>query len=123
MLPNKKDNTYNADKTFDYFTIKAMLIQSLESIVRTELNRYIASINLHKIHIQKEDVTSCLSSILLRFCRGLWHSLTTIPVTSLAIFTILSAYHLFRRPSFSRYNGCSIVPPGINFNEVTGCFL
>jgi hypothetical protein len=60
MPLNKKDNTYNADKTFDYFTIKAMVIQSLEKIVREELNRHIGSINLHKIiDIQqdKEDIT------------------------------------------------------------------
>jgi hypothetical protein len=55
MLPNKKDNTYNVDKTFDYFTIKAMAIQSLEKIVREELNRHIGSINLHKIIDILED--------------------------------------------------------------------
>ena len=32
MLPNKKDNTYNVDKTFDYFTLKAIAIQSIEKI-------------------------------------------------------------------------------------------
>ena len=26
MVPNKKDNTYNVDKTFDYFTLKAIAI-------------------------------------------------------------------------------------------------
>ena len=58
MLFDKKDNTYNVDKTFDYFTIKAMVTQSLENIVREELNLHIASINLHKIdiHEDKEDV-------------------------------------------------------------------
>ena len=35
MLLNKKDNIYNVDKTFDYFTIKAMVIESLEKIVRS----------------------------------------------------------------------------------------
>ena len=49
MLLDKKDNTYNIDKTFDYFTIKAIVIESLEKIVRQELNRHIANINLHKI--------------------------------------------------------------------------
>ncbi|MBV9668077.1 MAG: hypothetical protein JO327_08100 [Nitrososphaeraceae archaeon] len=49
--------TYNIDKKIDYFTIKAMVIQSLENIVREELNRRIAGINLHKIalDIQQED--------------------------------------------------------------------
>ena len=58
MLFDKKDNTYNVDKTFDYFTIKAMVTQSLENIVREELNLHIASINLRKIdtHEDKEDV-------------------------------------------------------------------
>jgi hypothetical protein len=58
MLLNKKYNTYNVDKTFDYFTIKAMVIQCLEKIVREELNRHIGCINLHKIdtHEDKEDI-------------------------------------------------------------------
>jgi hypothetical protein len=55
MLLNKKDNTYNVDKTFDYFTIKAMVIQSLENIVREELNLRTSSINLHKIIDIQED--------------------------------------------------------------------
>src|SRR5205823_6181825 len=33
----------------DYFTARSMVIRSLEKIVREELNRNIASINLHKI--------------------------------------------------------------------------
>jgi hypothetical protein len=55
MLLNKKDNTYNVDKTFDYSTIKSMVIQSLEKIVREELNRHIGSINLHKIAPDIQD--------------------------------------------------------------------
>jgi hypothetical protein len=57
MFLNKKDNTYNVDKTFDYFAIKAMVIESLEKIVRQELNRHIRCTNLHKIgtHEDKED--------------------------------------------------------------------
>jgi hypothetical protein len=55
MLLNKKDNTYNVDKTFDYFTIKAMVIESLEKIVRQELNLHIGCINLHKIIDIQED--------------------------------------------------------------------
>ena len=42
MIFDKKDNTYNVYKTFDYFIIKAMVIKSLEKIVRQELNRRIA---------------------------------------------------------------------------------
>jgi hypothetical protein len=47
---------YNIDK-IDYFTVRSMVIQSLEKIAREELNRHIASINLHKIalDIQRED--------------------------------------------------------------------
>ena len=66
MLFNKKDNTYNVDKTFDYFTIKAMALRSLEKIVRQELNRRIASINLHKraLHIQgDEDIIANTSNL------------------------------------------------------------
>jgi hypothetical protein len=55
MLPNKKDNTYNVYKTFDYFTIKAMVTQSLENIVRQELNRHIRGINLQKIDIDVQE--------------------------------------------------------------------
>jgi hypothetical protein len=47
---------YNIDKKIDYFTVRSMVIQSLENIVREELNRHIASINLDKIiDIQQED--------------------------------------------------------------------
>jgi hypothetical protein len=65
MLPNKKDNIYNVDKTFDYFTIKAMAIQSLEKIATKELNQHMASINLHKIDIQGvEDIVIANTSNL-----------------------------------------------------------
>jgi hypothetical protein len=42
----------------DYFTIKSMVIQSLEKIVRQELNRHTGCIYLHKIstHQDKEDI-------------------------------------------------------------------
>ena len=55
MLPNKKDNTYNVDKTFDYSTIKSMVIKSLEKIVRQELYLHIGCVNLHKIIDIQED--------------------------------------------------------------------
>ena len=43
---------YNIDKKIDYFTVRSMVIQSLENIVREELNRHIARrINLNKIDI------------------------------------------------------------------------
>jgi hypothetical protein len=47
----------NIDKKIDYFTVRSMVIQSLENIVREELNRRIASINLHKraLHIQGDE--------------------------------------------------------------------
>jgi hypothetical protein len=58
MFLNKKDNTYNVGKTFDYFTLKAMVIQSIEKIVREELTRHIRCTNLHKIdtHENKEGI-------------------------------------------------------------------
>jgi hypothetical protein len=48
---------YNIDKKIDYFTVRSMVIQSLENIAREELNRHIARINLNKIFldIQQED--------------------------------------------------------------------
>ena len=35
------DNIYNIDKKFDYSTVRGMVIQSLEKIVREEINRHI----------------------------------------------------------------------------------
>ena len=32
-MPIKTDNIYNIDKKFDYFTIKAMVIESLQKIL------------------------------------------------------------------------------------------
>jgi hypothetical protein len=51
------DKAYNIDKKIDYFTVRSMVIRSLENIVREELNRHIASIGLHKIidGIQEDD--------------------------------------------------------------------
>jgi hypothetical protein len=48
---------YNIDKKIDYFTVRSMVIQSLENIVREELNRHTARINLNKtfLDIQQED--------------------------------------------------------------------
>jgi hypothetical protein len=50
---------YNIDKKIDYFTVRSIVIQSLENIVREEVNRRIASINLHKmdIDVQKDEDT------------------------------------------------------------------
>ena len=51
------DKTYSIDKKIDCFTVRSMVIRSLENIVREELNRHIAIINLCKVidGIQKED--------------------------------------------------------------------
>jgi len=49
------DKTYRVDKKIDYFTVRSMVIRSLENIAREELDRHVASINLHKIVIQPED--------------------------------------------------------------------
>jgi hypothetical protein len=48
-------STFTIDRKFDYSTVRAMVIQSLEKIVREELNRHIGSINLHKIDIQGDE--------------------------------------------------------------------
>jgi hypothetical protein len=53
-------NTYSVDKKIDYFTVRSMVIRSLEKLVREELNRHMTSINLHKIidgiQEDKEDI-------------------------------------------------------------------
>jgi hypothetical protein len=53
-------NTYSVDKKIDYFTVRSMVIRSLEKLVREELNQHITSINLHKIidgiKEDKEDI-------------------------------------------------------------------
>ena len=48
---------YNIDKKIDYFAVRSMVIQSLENLIREELNRHIARINLHEtfFDIQQED--------------------------------------------------------------------
>ncbi|HZA06098.1 MAG TPA: hypothetical protein VE619_00210, partial [Nitrososphaeraceae archaeon] len=54
---------YNIDKKIDYFAVRSMVIQSLENIVREELNRRMASINLHKIDIDvQEDEDTIISN-------------------------------------------------------------
>jgi hypothetical protein len=56
---NTTYQTYYIDKKIDYFAVRSMVIP-LENIVREELNRHIASINLHKIidgiQEDKEDI-------------------------------------------------------------------
>ena len=61
---NTTDKLYSIDKKIDYFTVRSMVIQSLEKIVREELNRHIASINLHKIidGIQREHTPTTNST-------------------------------------------------------------
>ena len=53
-------NTYSVDKKIDYFTVRSMVIRSLEKLVREALNRHMTSINLHKIidgiKEDKEDI-------------------------------------------------------------------
>ena len=87
---------------FLFLTVRSMVIQSLENIVREELNRHITSINLHKIalDIQQEEkavensesgislIFFCLkdrqldipSSIVLLFFKNIVMSLTCIDV-------------------------------------------
>jgi hypothetical protein len=49
------DNAYNVDKKIDYYTVRSMIIRSLEKIVREELNRHSSQrrVNLNKT---EEDV-------------------------------------------------------------------
>jgi hypothetical protein len=52
---NTTTKAYSLDKTIDYFTVRSMVIQSLEKIVREELDRHIASNNLHELDIQEDE--------------------------------------------------------------------
>ena len=65
------NNAYNVDKKIDYSTIRSMVMRSLEKIVREELNRHIASINLHKIldgiQEDEEDIIASTSSNLFDY--------------------------------------------------------
>ena len=65
---NTTDKIYRIDKKIDYFTVRSMIIQSLEKIVREELDRHIASINLDKLDIEiqgdEEDVIADTSNNL-----------------------------------------------------------
>ena len=49
------DNAYNVDKKIDYYTVRSMVMRSLEKIVREELNRHSSQrrVNLNKM---EEDV-------------------------------------------------------------------
>jgi hypothetical protein len=51
-----------------YFAVRSMVIQSLENIVREELNRHIARINLHKtaLDLQQEQEAEDGSNIKAR---------------------------------------------------------
>ena len=51
------DNAYNVDKKIDYYTVRSMVIRSLEKIVREELNRHSSQrrVNLNKME-EEEDV-------------------------------------------------------------------
>jgi hypothetical protein len=57
MLNKTGHNAFNIDKKFDYSTVRAMVIQSLERIVREEQNRHMGSINPHTIGILGDDDT------------------------------------------------------------------
>jgi len=50
------DNAYNVDKKIDYYTVRSMVMRSLEKIVREELNRHSSQrrVNLNKT--EEEDV-------------------------------------------------------------------
>ena len=62
------DKLYSIDKKIDYFTVRSMVIQSLEKVVREELNRHIASINLHELDIQEdEDIIANTSNNLFDY--------------------------------------------------------
>ncbi|MGA9170318.1 MAG: hypothetical protein WBZ20_09255 [Nitrososphaeraceae archaeon] len=63
------DNAYSIDKKIYYSIVRSMVIQSLEKIVREDLNRHIGSINLHEtIDIQEdEDIIADTSNNLFDY--------------------------------------------------------
>ena len=63
------DNAYSIDKKIYYSIVRSMVIQSLEKIVREDLNRHIGSINLHEtIDIQEdEDIIADISNNLFDY--------------------------------------------------------
>ena len=50
------DNAYNVDKKIDYYTVRSMVMRSLEKMVREDLNRHSSQrrVNLNKM--EEEDV-------------------------------------------------------------------
>jgi hypothetical protein len=55
-MPDKTGhNAFNIDKKFGYSAVRGMVLQSLEKIVREEINRRMGSINLQKIGIQRDE--------------------------------------------------------------------
>ena len=57
------DNAYNVDNKIDYYTVRSMVMRSLEKIVREELNRHSSqrSVNLHKME-EEEDVVVVIAN-------------------------------------------------------------
>src|SRR6476646_1631415 len=51
------DNAYNVDKKIDYYTVRSMVMRSLEKIVREELNRHSSQtrVNLNKMEEEGEE--------------------------------------------------------------------
>ena len=72
------DNAYNVDKKIDYYTVRSMVMRSLEKIVREELNRHSSQrrVNLNKMeedvviadtnHLFDDDTILSLSLLKLR---------------------------------------------------------
>jgi hypothetical protein len=51
------DNAYDVDKKIDYYTVRSMIMRSLEKIVREELNRHSSQrrVNLNKMEEEEEE--------------------------------------------------------------------
>ena len=50
------DNAYNVDKKIDYYTVRSMVMRSLEKIVREELNRHSSQRRVNLKKTEEEDV-------------------------------------------------------------------
>ena len=73
-------NAYNVDKKIDYFTVRSMVMRSLEKIFREELNRHSSQrrVNLNKTeedevviadtnHLFDDDTILCPSLLKLTY--------------------------------------------------------
>jgi hypothetical protein len=60
-----KNNIYNIDKEFDYSAVKAIVVKSLEKILKQESLRDVSTISTISYQILRRMVTICLPHLHL----------------------------------------------------------